>query len=120
MAVIIQLIYVAFCIGLAYSNYRTIKANEPVEHGINGLGHVAFWVVAYLISNEWLLLFILPLLGGVVFDIALNLFRGLPINYSSSTSTSIVDKWERKVFNGDGYANKIVYLIIAIVLNFCL
>lgn len=120
MAVIVQLIYVLFCIGLAFINYQVIKADNRVYHAVNGLCHAAFIAAAYLLCREWLLFIILPLLGGVTFDIALNLFRGLPINYSSSSTKSIIDRWERKVFADDGYAPKIIYLFLLILLNFYL
>lgn len=117
MVIIVQILYVLFCIGLAYINWLIIRSNERVYHGVNGAVHVLFWLAAYLATKEWLLLIILPILGRFVFDAALNTFRHYPLGYVSKTPKSIVDKLEQGLFGNDGYWPKVSYLISVIILN---
>jgi hypothetical protein len=47
----------------------------------------------------------------------LNKFRGLEFDYVPIKPKSIVDKLERKIFDEDGVAPKIVYAFFALGLN---
>lgn len=115
--VIIQLIYIAFCLALAWYNYRRILFDKRIYHGINGALHLAFWGVVVIITKSWFPVVVLPFLGRVFFDAALNAMRRLPLNYVAKNPKSIVDKVEKSVFGNDGILPKVVYLGLAIALN---
>lgn len=113
----IQLFYILFCIGLAYINYRVIIADRKVFHGLNALLHVVFWVVVWFKTKDALLVAMLPFIGRLFFDCALNLMRGREIEYVPLNPKSWVDKAEKKIFDGDGLLPKAIWLLIIILLN---
>lgn len=101
MALVInQLIYLAFTIGMAYYHSRLIKDNNPIRHGVWAAIAVAVACLFGLIN--WLYIPTLIMLRVLVFSPALAFFRCLPLNYTSLTSTSIIDKLERKLFKSWG------------------
>lgn len=51
------------------------------------------------------------------FDMALNLFRGLPVDYTSPSPKSIVDQVEQFLFKKNGILPKIIYLVGTISAN---
>lgn len=119
---IYQLIYLAFCLILAFINYRVIKANKRVYHGINGVLHLACWITVFLITKNILITATLPFIGRLFFDTALNKMRGLPLNYVSdwvktnNPRASKTDRLEWQIFKS-GLLPKVIYLIVIIVLN---
>lgn len=79
-----------------------IKDNKPILHGLWAALYIflvgsGYWVIHPLST---FLLFAIACFAGhlVVFNLCLNRFRGLPWNYISKTSTSIVDKLEYRLF----------------------
>lgn len=113
---LIQIAYALACVGLAYINYRVIEAGRRVYHGINGAIHLATAILATLHSGLIAGICIL-LVARLSFDMALNKFRGLPVNYVPLRPTSVVDKIEKRVFEGDGYLPKLIYLVALFILN---
>lgn len=114
---IIELIYIAFCLLLARYNKRRIAYDKKILHGINGLLHVVFWLAVMWLKNNWFPACVLPFLGRLFFDGGLNVMRHLPIDYVAKKPKSIVDKVEKAIFKMDGVTPKIIYLIIIIGLN---
>jgi hypothetical protein len=111
-----QALYTVFCVALAYVNYRVIAADKRVFHAVNGIAHLLFWVAAFKFSS-WLILLLLPFIGRLFFDSALNLFRGLPLDYVPAKPKSIIDKVEKRFFGKDGETPKLIYLLVIIILN---
>lgn len=114
---VIEALYIIFCLLLAYINKRLIVYDKRVKHGINGLLHAVFWSVVLLITRSWFPACVLPFLGRLFFDASLNIMRGLPIDYVAKNPKSIIDKFEKSVFGYDGILPKVIYLIIIIILN---
>lgn len=114
---IIQAIYIVFCLLLAYYNKRRIVYDKRILHGINGLLHALFWCVTLYYTRSWFPACILPFIGRLFFDAALNLMRRLPLDYVAQKPKSIVDKFEKSIFGNDGILPKMLYLIIIITLN---
>lgn len=118
----IQLIYAAVCVILAYINAKIIFKDKPITHWYNGAVHIAVIGLAFLLTHEWLLILIMLLEGRLVFDLALNKFRGLPFNYVSEwvkagdKRSSKIDVAEWKIFKS-GALPKILYMAIIIILN---
>jgi hypothetical protein len=118
MALVInQLIYLAITLGMAFWHFRLIKSNKPIKHGWWSLLAVAVAGLFGLI--DWLYIPVMLMIRALVFSPALSLWRGLPITYASLTSTSIIDKIERKVFRTWGHKMG-VYLGVFILLELTL
>lgn len=86
------LIFVLINIGLAVIDANKIAKGIRIYHGINGLIYGALLAVVYLVTGKWTLLIGLALLRIPVFNTSLNYFRGLPLTYLSSSTTSIIDQ----------------------------
>lgn len=108
--------YVAFCIGFAWINAGVIKEGGRIYHGLNGLLHLICWFCIWLVTKEWALLAALPFIGRLFFDSALNIMRGLPLDYVAKNPKSIIDKAEKGLFGNNGIIPKVIYLIISITL----
>jgi hypothetical protein len=98
------LLFICINIGLAkYDAYR-IKNNIRIRHAINAIIYVGLIMLFY----KWLTL--LKILGLLliripVFNTFLNIFRGKPADYLSSTTTSIIDQIMNKHIKNVGYWN---------------
>lgn len=114
---IIEATYIIFCLLLAYYNRRRILYDKVIHHGLNALLHAVAWGIVLLITKSWFPAVVLPFLGRLFFDAALNVFRRLPVDYVARSPKSIIDKVEKSIFGNDGILPKILYLIIIIVLN---
>lgn len=112
----IQAIYIAFCLLLAYWNKRRIAYDKVIHHWLNALLHACFWAAALLVTKAWIVV-VLPLEGRLFFDTSLNLMRGLPLDYVSRTPKSLIDKVEKSFFKTDGLTPKLLYLILIIIIN---
>jgi hypothetical protein len=110
---LITLTYIPFCILFAWLNAKWIEKNKRIYHGINGAIHIIA-AGAFAYYTEWYNFLTTLLIARLFFDVSLNLFRGLRINYVPLNPKSIVDKLEQKVFGKDGYTPKIIYLVLII------
>ncbi len=120
--IIIQLVYALICVALAWLNSLATKKDKPIKHWLNGLVHVVLWCFSILFYEHILMFVLLPLIGRVVFDVALNLFRGLKLDYVSpwvkagDKRSSKIDRIEWSVFKS-GATPKIIYMVLIIILN---
>jgi hypothetical protein len=113
----IQLIFVAVNIAMAWWHAKLIKENRPIKHGWWGLAYVVAAAATSFISKDWILFILLLLIRKLVFDLSLNIFRGLPPFHISLTTTSIIDKLQRKLFGTNGALVAIVYGAVILLLN---
>ena len=104
--------YLLFVVIIAWDNAKRIDNDKKIKHWLNGLAHLSMACILYFV--DWKLSVALLYLIRVTFDISLNLFRELPINYVSPKPASFIDKIEKQIFGLNGYAPKIIYLIIAV------
>lgn len=107
-------LYIIFCIILAYINYRVIISERRVYHALNGLAHLAFWVIVFFTMESLILTLAFPFIARLFFDVALNLFRGLPLDYVPRNPKSIADKVEKAVFGPVGFTPKLIWLIVIV------
>lgn len=107
---------------LAKIDAEKIKQNKRIYHGINGLIYGALVAIAFYFVRSYALIFALLCERRIVFDTALNIFRGLRFDYISSKTTSIIDRISYKFQSKYGYfvyyAIFFVILVICIFLNF--
>jgi len=123
----IAILYIPFCIFFAWLNAKWIAEGKTIRHGLNGLLHLSVAVlIGWLIKWQYglCILFITRLF----FDVALNLFRKLPVDYISPEVKSytglmmdfrkgkVIDYVEYKLFGNNGYLPKIIYAMIIVIL----
>lgn len=111
-------IYGLFCIFFAWFNYWMIEVKRwRVRHFWNGLLHLCISaLIAYF--TYWNYGLANLFMTRAVFDLSLNLWRGLGPDYVSPNPKSIVDQLEKWLFRNKGLLPKIFYLIITIILLF--
>lgn len=102
-----ELILIVLTVGIAYWHSRLIKAGRPILHGVWAfvagvlIAAATWWVTHYLTHLQVILFAIAQGCARlVVFNISLNLFRGLSWKYSSPATKSIIDQLERRLFGG--------------------
>jgi len=114
-------------VAYAWLNCWLIAKKVKIRHFWNGLLHGC---VAVLIGykTEWHYGLAVVFIARVVFDVSLNLFRGLPVDYISPEVKSynglrmaiakgkVIDYVEYKAFGGNGYIPKIIYIGVIIAL----
>jgi hypothetical protein len=109
----------------AWYHSRLIKKNRPIRHGVwSGLYAIlvagAIWWQWAAMPRVWQVgLFAIACAIGrlVVFNISLNWFRGLSWTYVSPTSTSILDKWELRLFGGRVWLFEAFLFVIFMILQ---
>lgn len=120
MSILINnLIYLAFTISMAIYHSTLIKKGEVIKHGWWTLLAVVIAGLFGLIN--WLYVPTFIMMRALVFSPMLAIFRHLPLNYTSLTSTSIIDKLERKVFCSWGHKMGIyfgVFVLLELTLIF--
>jgi hypothetical protein len=110
----ILIIYTILNILLAKIDADKIKKQLRIKHGINAMFYVALIAPTFFIS--WHYPVGLLALRRIVFDVALNLFRGLKYNYISETTTSIIDRISFNYQKQYGFfAYYIIFIIIIII-----
>lgn len=115
--IINQLLYLAFTLSMAIYHSTLIKKGKVIKHG--WWAFLAVGIAALFGLINWLYVPTFIMMRALVFSPALALFRHLPLNYTSLTSTSIIDKLERKVFRTWGHKMG-VYLGVFILLELTL
>ena len=112
--IILVILYAGLNILHAKHDAWRIFDGRRIYHGINGLVHVLVLIPVYFYTKDWFFIIGLLSLRRIVFDTALNLFRGLKYNYISATTTSIIDRISYKFQAKYGYIP--YYGVFAIVL----
>jgi hypothetical protein len=116
---LVVVLFIAVNIAHAYHDSVRIKAHKRIYHGLNSL----FYILAispFILSKDWFFTLGLLSLRRVVFDTALNLFRGLRFDYISSTTTSIIDRLSYKFQAKYGYIPYYGVFFILIILSILL
>jgi hypothetical protein len=91
-----------------------ISKGIHIKHGINALVYCV--LIAPTLFISWRYPIAMLALRRIVFDTALNLFRGLPYDYISATTTSIIDRISYDFQKQYGYfAYYTIFLIIIIL-----
>lgn len=112
-------------VSMAYWHFQLIKNERPIKHG--WWAALSGAMIAAATAWTW------PLLHGwnhvsyalaqgcsraVVFNVCLNLFRGDPWNHTSTTTTSIIDQLEYRLFGQRAWIVEIVLAVIFLFINF--
>lgn len=120
MIYIAEIGLIAFNIWMAHYHAGLIKKGVTPKHGLWGLSYAVLLAAACILTKSWLLAIAGVLIRKVVFDISLNLFRGLPMFYVSNSTTSIIDKVHNKIFGKRSEVYLTLYAIGIIAINFFL
>ena len=89
---LIALVYAGVNILHAKHDAVRIAQHKRIYHGINGLIHLILVGITWIVIRDWFFTIGLLAIRRIVFDTALNLFRGLRFDYISSTTTSVIDR----------------------------
>ena len=117
---ILSLVFIVINIILAFIDAQRIKKGKHIYHGVNGAIYGSLVLIAYLFTHNIFSIFALLVLRIPVFNSALNLFRGLPINYTSKTTTSIIDRATYGIIERVGYFNYCFIMLWIVFTLFCL
>lgn len=110
------LLFTGIFICLAAYDANRIKSGKRIYHGLNGLVTLLLILPAYIVTHQWFFIIGLLSLRRIVFDTALNIFRGLRFDYISSSTTSIIDKLSYRFQAKYGYVPYYgVFLIIVLL-----
>lgn len=120
MIYILEILLIVFNITMAWHHYQLIADGKRIYHGLWGSYYIAFAVLVAFVGKSWVLMILSLPLRKVVFDLSLNLFRGLPLFYVSTKTTSLIDKAHNYIFGKNSEVYMAFYFIIIIALNFFL
>jgi hypothetical protein len=122
-----ELLLILVTIAIAYWHSWLIKVGRQIKHGwwatVAGvlIAGATWWVWPDL-SDLQLILFVTAqgCARLVVFNVSLNLFRGLSWKYTSPTTTSVIDQLEGRLFGGRAWITEamlgLAFLIIQLFL----
>lgn len=117
---LIVILFIAINIALAkYDSWR-IARHKRIYHGVNAVVYLILLIYPYIVTKDWFFIIALLSLRRIVFDTALNLFRGLRFDYISSTTTSIIDRLSYKFQAKYGYVPYYGVFFILIILSILL
>ena len=113
------LLFVYALINILHAKYDAWRiANKlVVYHGINGAVHVALMIPVWIITKDWFFITGMLALRRIVFDTALNMFRGLRFDYISSTTTSIIDRLSYNFQRKYGYIPYYGIFLLIVILS---
>ena len=112
---ILIIVFIGVNILLAFYDSYRIKNNLRIRHGINA---IIYCIIIALFFN-WLS--VTKVLGLLliripIFNTFLNIFRGLPYDYLSSSTTSIIDRIMNNFIKKIGYLRYNMLLIVMSIL----
>lgn len=94
MNYLIEIGFIGINIGMAAWHAHLIKHQRPIKHCLWGLLYAIFVAGVWLSQNQPIVCICLVLIRETIFSPVLNYFRGLGFFYRSSTSGSLLDKWQ--------------------------
>ena len=105
MSFVIYLLFIAINIFLAYIDAQKIAKQQVISHPFNAIVYTILALIPFIsISSFSIFNFIgLFFLRNPVFNTYLNLFRDLPITYTSDTTTSVIDQYTNNLVRKIGY-----------------
>lgn len=118
LKLLIVVIFFFVNIALAKHDAIRIKKHKHIYHGINTAIYLALISIVFYFFRSYSLMIALLAERRIVFDTALNIFRGLRFDYISSSTGSIIDKLSYNFQAKYGYM--IYYLIFLILLVSCI
>lgn len=102
---------------MAAIHAEMIKDGERIRHGLWGGGYLLLAGIVSWFGGNVMTFITLLIMRKVIFDLSLNLFRGLPLFYVSKKPDSIVDKFHYWAFKDHAELYYIIYFIALIVLS---
>jgi len=119
-----ETVLILLTIAIAYWHSRLIKAGRPILHGLWAavagiLIAAGSWLVWPMLSGHQFILFVIAqgCARLVVFNVSLNLFRGLSWLYTSPSTTSVIDQIERRLFGGRVWLVEATLTVIFLIIQ---
>ncbi len=114
MRLIGEILLIIINVGMAGHHAYLISEGKKIQHGWWGLLYFAAAAAFAYLSHSWELLVCSLFVRKVFFDLSLNLFRGKPLFYVSSSTTSIIDKFHNKIFGNKSEIYMALYLAVCL------
>lgn len=113
---VFTMVIIAIAINISMARYHAylILKEKRIIHGLWG---ALYLLAIYLLWNNWLFILNSLFIRKVFFDIYLNYFRGLPLFYVSTKTTSILDKLHNKLFGKDSQTYLTIYFALFLLLT---
>ena len=113
---VFSLVITAIVINVAMAKYHAylILKGKKILHGLWGALYLA---IIFLLWRNWLFIFNCLLIRKVFFDVYLNYFRGLPLFYVSTKTTSILDKLHNRLFKKDSQLYLTIYFALFLIIS---
>jgi hypothetical protein len=117
MIYLFEILLFAANLTMAAYHAKLIKAEKKIYHGLWGAAYlaVAGWLSLWL--HSWALFVLSIFIRKVFFDLSLNVFRGLPLFYVSTETSSLIDKLHYKLFGKKSEIYMGIYLLVIVILN---
>lgn len=122
MRILAEILLICLNVIMAGHHANLIKTGRPIKHGWWGLAYGA--VVAILSGLWWWksgslwqgveLAICAAFVRKVFFDLPLNLFRGKPLFYVSTSTTSLIDRFHNKAFGNRSEVYMTIYFLICL------
>lgn len=94
-----------------------IKNNKRIDHDKWGMFYAFFIISMCVLCNDWAILLLFSIVSRKpVFDISLNLMRGLNPFYASKTTTSVIDQFLLRIFPYSPAYYQIPLLLISLLI----
>ena len=113
----IEVLFIAVCILNAKIDANRIKAGKRIYHGVNGGVYLILSCASAYLLQSWFLLLAVLTIRKIVFDVALNLYRGLPFFYFPQDPKSLIDRLQYRFFNVNMEIFWIVCVLKLLILN---
>jgi hypothetical protein len=113
--IIFLIIAIVLNIGLAWFDSRKINNGLIINHKANAIEYVLYCALVYIAYSNVYFTMTLLFTRVIVFNIALNLFRGLRWSYMPLKPASFIDKLNQKIFKQNGIVMYFTYLVILIL-----
>jgi hypothetical protein len=125
MVYLSEILLLGISVLIAWYHSRLIKKNRPIYHGLWSAAYAllilaaGWWVHTALTPAYKLWLYGVAACAGhlVVFNVALNRFRGLSWTYVSKTSTSLIDWAELRLFGTRVWLLEVILAVVFLILQ---
>lgn len=117
MIYILEILIISINVTMAYHHSNLIEDGKKIYHGWWGFLYFIFLLLTAWIGKSYILFLLGFPIRKVFFDLSLNLFRGLPLFYVSTKTTSLIDRLHNYIFGKKSEYYMFFYAVIVIVLN---
>lgn len=117
MLIVIQILFALLNIGVAEYRHEVVSSRIHFRGNFNLFLYLLLAGIAAYCYSSVLLFVCLFLIRLVVFDVAFNVLRGMPVFHVNRASNSLIDTIHHKVFGNKSELYIPLYLLLLLTLN---